>query len=246
MNIVVPMKESLNITNYADAGSLPASSAEGAIAIIITNDIVTAYASAEEPDSPVTGDVWVWIGSHSQAPVAFDEFITLHPIALYRYNGSTWVVKPGYVYTGGSWVELTLYVYNNGEEIFSTFSTYGTEPDVTYIMQSAFIEGRAVYDVNAVYKWLYTDDPIDLTNLSTIYIKSSGSGTYYSAWFGVDGARDGSAFTSQVVLGTAETTRSLDVSSLSGEYYLGIKFGHTANAGSGGERLYVNEIYLER
>lgn len=248
MNVFVPIFESVNMVQYESADDLPASAPEGTIAIIVVAAITRVFVGPHPPASPLNMDKWVWTGSQSQAPIQFNDEISFYPRAVYQYNNRThvWVLKPGYVFTSGAWVELSMYVYDNGEEILETVSEYGASADVTFIKQASYIEGQAVYNVNNVYDWLYTDDPIDLTDVSTLYIKSSGSGTYFSGWFGVSGAKNGSAFIAQVALGTSELVRSVDVSSLTGDYYIGVKWGHSANAGSGGERLYVNEMYLER
>ena len=219
----------LDITAYADVGSLPASADEGAIAIIIVNDIQHAYASADEPENPVAGDVWVWTGSKSLAPVALDDSIILHPRAVYRYNGSSWALKEGYVYTDNSWVELSLAIYDYGAEILSAMTqrSFGGNQctTVTYTEQSAAVYILRTSTGDWGYRCYSTDDLIDLTDISTIqltYTRSSNltitlyvSGT--NASYQATASASGSA--------GSNLTLNLDVSALSGSYYIGLYSG---------------------
>ncbi len=228
----------LNVKAYAAVGNLPASDMEGAIAMITSTAIGDVYASADAPVSPASGDVWAWLGGESLAPVVLGDEITLHPRAVYQWSGSAWVLRESYVYTGSAWVEVTLYVYDNGAEILATISKHSASDANCYITkESARILVRLYTTLDYKYMWVSTDNAIDLTDVSTIRFKISG--TINTQLGGIGSVRNSHA--AYVAL-TGDNT--LDVSAYSGLYYINFYY-YIPNSG-GTQTGYINEIELER
>lgn len=215
----------LNVKAYATMGDRPASASAGAIALISPTAVGNAYASADAPASPSDGDVWVWLGAASLAPAAVGGRITLHPRAAYQRAGGVWAIKTAYVYTGSAWVEITLNLYDNGAFIL--------EPDVELIAGDTLTKQPArIYAFDSAGRGetssirAYFSNSIDLTNISTVKLVfdwitvSTASGRYVRLEIGSN--KTGSvAASAQTGTPAAGVTLSVNVSALSGSYYVG-------------------------
>lgn len=249
MPIIIPVGGSgganLDITAYSAVGSLPASDDEGAMAVITSTALGDVYISADAPVSPSSGDVWVWIGGQSPAPIALTDLLTIHPRACYQYNGSNWAALESYVYSDSAWVELSLIVYDYGAEILSAMTqrSFGGNQvsTVTYTEQSGAVYILRTSTGDWGYRCYSTDQAIDLTDISTIrmtYTRTSGltlrlyvSGTNssYNATASVEGSSG------------SNLTVNLNVSALSGLYYIGLYSG-CWNETNGNGYLYKIEL----
>ena len=230
MPIIIPVGGSggatLDITAYAAVGNLPASDKEGAVAVITATAVSDVYASADQPASPSSGDVWVWIGGKSLAPIALTDSFTLHPIAIYQYGGSGWVLKKSYVYTNSAWVEVTLDLYNAGTYFLGgSLSTVAAR----YAPNSFVTDGAtSIYlyaDKTNTFTYIYAgfDNAIDLSNVSAIKITfdqtiSSDAGAIILG-ISADKSMTLTASASSTGTGTNKTLL-LDVSAISGAYYV--------------------------
>lgn len=247
MPIIIPVGGSggakLDITAYSAVGSLPASEAAGALAVITSTALGDVYVSADQPSSPSSGDVWVWIGGKSRAPIALTDLFTIHPRALYQYNGSAWVLLEGYVFPGSHWVEITLAIYDHGLEILEIIditSLGSNTNNVPFTKEAAAItwSGSSTYGSN---RYLYTSNAIDLTGIDAIQLaySISGSNPFIKIVIAASQSTTVIAYQSGTV-GSGQTAQ-LDVSSFSGTYYIGVQAGFGS---SGSETGSITELTL--
>ena len=230
MPIILPVGVSgaqLNVKAYAAVSNLPATANEGAIAVITSTAIGNSYAAAEAPSAPSSGDIWVLLGSDSLAPVMLSDSITISPRAAYQYNGSSWGILETYVYTGSAWVEITLLVYDTGNFYFGnslSMTSYRKTSDSLTLLANT-IRFKVTGDVNgADWTWAHTTQVVDVTGISQIRVNFSFSSSRGHGILQLASARSSAATVASVSLSYGEGTKTLNVASYSGNYYIGIEF----------------------
>ena len=241
----------MDITAYAAVGNLPASDKEGAVAAITAIPIKDIYAQGSEPGSPVTGDVWVLIGASNMTPIQIEEKFIVYGRAVFQYNGSGWELLDSYVYTSNAWAQMTLFVYYYGAFILAdSFSrAYYAGGNCYIVINEDNIRFRVTNDSNNYGRIDgYTTIAIDLTDIRTVKIKyCSPTDTRVANNMRLEvAAVRGSTPTAYAALApSANGTGSLDVSGLSGLYYIGYH-AETKNLSYGmyGDH-YIYELKLE-
>lgn len=235
----------LNLKAYAAAGNLPASAAQGAVGVITAAAVGGVFASASAPSSPANGDVWVWLGGTTRAPMALGERITLAPRAVYQRVSGAWAIKPAYVYTGGAWAEVSLHLYDAGSHLLASGET------AIYTDKGGWTQNEA-----NLYLWChdgsYTSKfymgfstPVDLTNVSAVKMYVNHNQATGSPKFGLYVC----SALSMTKIAYAESTTAgyktltLDVAALSGMYYIAAYVEAAVNGYSNG---YIHQVYLER
>lgn len=209
-----------------------------------TNAEITGWTfSATEPGGQ-EGLVWFLIGSSSQ--VAFsatkDNPIMVYPIKARQYINNSWEEKNARTYQDNTWVKWNSITYwfksNEGPtNIWQGASqSNGTYYITTYRLQLTSNN----YGSNTVA--ITTKSKIDLTNFNTLYFKADADG-YAHGTFGVASTVDGFNVTfvngASVYQGDQSSKIwEVDVSSLTGEYYLAV-LRPTESAGS----VFVYEVY---
>ena len=199
------------------------------------------------------GDVWIQT-HNSNGLVSFNalkkNYIDIHLNGVYQWNGSEWLTKQAYCYQNGSFVLISeiitvdLTMLMNGSDRCE-YITGGWVGDYT---------GRscaAAYDQNVCYSWwssngqsywqnIGTANKIDVTNYNTItfYMAALGGGTgTHSVYCGLYNNKSDHYNTGRVAGNTSTTytadsngnfTITIDVSTLTGEYYLAM-YMSTAN-----------------
>lgn len=227
--------------NYMVVGgiSAPASPAENTIWINTGTDISSHIFSATEPSSPESGMVWIRTGAASAAPFSATEEnpIMVYPIAAKQYVNGAWVSVSLKIYINGSWVTLggTSYWFKQGEGPTDTWNTYGG----TAISLST--SGMQMYgDYGASGRRISSKTKVDLTGFNTLFFEGYSDG-YAHGTFGVASAipaDDNITFAESVSDGGTRAVLQLDVSELTGEYYIALK-------GTGAGSTYVYNIYGE-
>ena len=241
----------LRVKAYAAVGDLPASDKEGAVAAITAIPIKDIYAQGSEPGSPATGDVWVLIGASNMTPITIEDHFIVYGRAVFQYDGSGWELLDSYVYTSNVWVQMTLFVYYYGAFILAdSFSrayyaggncyiTINTDTIQVHVNNDPDDQGR----IDG-----YTTTAVDLTDINVVKIKySSPTDTRVANNMRLEvAAVRGSTPTAYAALTpSASGTGFLDVSGLSGLYYIGYH-AETKNLsyGMNGDH-YIYELKLE-
>lgn len=220
--------------NFSIIGGLtqPTSPKENTIWVNTSTTISSYVFAAEAPSNPAEGMVWITTGTSSG--VDFNALkknvLRVYPISAKQYISGAWVAKTAKTYHGGAWVEWINYLYNNGtiSDALGGFTGYaqrfsdtsGIAATVIYNDDSIYIEVGTTNKSGAAL----SNNKLDVTKWKTIYIRGSISAK--DAYHGCFGLQPGTsstlpptALTADNVSGT-EAIHKIDVSSLTGEYYL--------------------------
>lgn len=178
------------------------------------------------------------------------------PTGLYQSDGAKANPKDAYIYKSGTWVQFSwtiVWLYKNGvisdtlgggmTPVAAHFNdTEGYKPTVTIGTSDIVVSGFKRHSSGAAY----FNKPLDLTRWKTLYIRGriSGRDTYHTA-FGLQ-KNTGSLLPMEVQVAQntnwVETVHKMDVSGLSGMYYLGFG-GH--QYGESETKCAISEIWVE-
>lgn len=210
--------------------------------IWVNTDIaITSWIFSEaEPEYPVDGMVWILLGDiNSNGFNALKEnSIMIYPISAKQYVSGTWTDKTVHSYQNDAWVSwlTTYYIYNEGVVNLGTLTTSSTHATVG--------ENAINLSYSGNYGgWGCFTEKKDLTNYKTLNAKGTQTDAVTNAYFdgniivsvttstpeqsAVTTVTSRSAAYLQFSKATTETEFSVDISALSGEYY--IEFAAIAN-----------------
>lgn len=233
-----------DVVAYATEAELLADTPkENTIGVITSIPITGYHFGTEEPSPAAAGMVWITTGTSSD--IEFNALkknaIQVYPLSAKQQDGSAWVDVTALSYQGGEWVDWIVYLYKDGGEFEE--STGGWEISKSCGGTISKNDDSIAFDVYGVaaansYGVANTVAMVDLTNVSELTINSdwlvSTSGainTYTWPRFGVSKTKPRSY--SEVCSPTAyiSSGKTLDVSSLTGEYYIfvGVAFNGQKN-----------------
>ena len=229
-----------------------------------TSSSITGWVfSATEPESPAEG--FVWFSMVEISAVSFNALkkngIRVCPVTAKQYLGGAWTEKSPQIYQGGQWVSWRLSLCDNGKlnsavtgnwqtaAIVEGSSSFGGHPSVTENSDNITINMTSGGNTSGI---AYFSEKIDLTPYSKLVFK----GKMYAEWTWASvriwsnlGSYWADNQAAAYITGSHTGTPSLaldgaaviDVSVLSGEYYIG--FALAGKAGS--TYITVKELYLE-
>lgn len=232
------------------------------LALLMAKEYHTLKESSAVSEQSSEGTVRITIGNVSNtklyAPVG-DDWIAVYVISAKQYIGGEWVTKSAMSYQNGEWVTWIPYgaLCWYGDECYDFTGGWGTlawkvVSDATVNTQTFQITKGTDYllfektgDYGAV---MHTINAIDLTNVKAIHFKgemSPASRDYWVAfhvWTKLGGTSSwatNSAATVKTNSTSGTRAFTLDVSALTGSYYLG--FGIYSASHS----VKIEELYLE-
>lgn len=198
----------------------------------------TAYLMAWDSYYHQEGTVWIQTGTTS--PVAMNVLkknsIQVCPISAKQYVGGAWVDKEAQIYQGGEWVDWLTYLVHDG--IDNTNLTGGWFWNKSSAAASVSESDGAIriscYNNYGAITWEYmTNNPVDLTEVKTIELlcdanasvgswPSDGGGGGYIDLCCKSSKTENASATARIVTQSSVTgkTITLDVSNLSGNYYV--------------------------
>lgn len=222
--------------NFRVIGNPPPASPKDNDIWIDTDVPISSYIfSATQPTNPTEGMVWITTGTSST--VEFNALkkngIQVYPISAKQYVSRKWVDKTAQSYQGGKWVDWIMYLYQDGEfyDISLTGDWYETgwngnsSGSVTFNDTCIHFATTAnSHNIGIVH-----EEAIDLTDIHTISCaveNMTPSSNANSAVF-LMVCSDIPPHVNNWVEYTQENDSALskmaiDVSSLSGEYYIAI------------------------
>lgn len=200
------------------------------------------------PSSSQQGDVWIVTGNYHNN-ISFDAVkenaVYICPVKAYQYQSGSWVEVGIKVYKNNEWMNNRLYVYDRGDSCTDvTGGWYQSSSDgtVQFGSESFYLRGENGGAANAM-----TTNPINITPYSIMtvvgYVASVAS-EYGSVCF--QGSRLISASTGSGTAtwykggSTGNFTMNIDVSAVTGEYYVYIQVGENSDCSG-----YIYEIYFE-
>lgn len=259
----------------ASESALPSSAEENTIAVITTSPITSYVFASSAPTSPAEGMVWfaTLTASTVEFNAIKKNGLWVYPTSCQQYVSGVWVSKTAKTYQDSAWVDWwDGYYYKDGnQEIVVTggWSKYALNSGVNKVtFDASEIHFGVQYQDGAGYGGsICTKNKIDVTNLSTLIVKKScqkvtgdesdtiraafgliSTAKYVSPAYGTAGwvARGGISPTQAHGATKVYTDTRLDVSNLTGKYYLTIANEWTANyASDGGVEMWVQQIWGE-
>ena len=200
--------------------------------------------SATEPGSPVAGMVWISTGTSSSAEfnALKKNAIQVYPASAKQYVGGAWSNVEAWLYQNGEWVQFSAefdgYLYNAGvfnedyagdaldvyAKKYSSSDGNVDTPTVAYNSDNVTI--TAHYGNGYPSSMLVLQKKIDLTGFSELQLDSEHTGVniYLRVWSEIGTYTNDNVAASLTLPHTYNTrmTDTLDISSLSGEYYCGV------------------------
>lgn len=220
----------------------PTSLSENMIWVNTDAEITNWFFSAEEPESPTEGMVWFSTGTTSL--IEFNALkkngIMVYPMSTKQYIGGAWVDVTAKTYQNGAWVDTGLYLVQSGVDITSLTggwqdATWGQSVSDWVYPTPTFSDGAMSisYSGSKLGCWgKSTINGIDLTDIKSIVItcdatakgnsySTSGMNATISMYVAESPSSAPAARLDIVAKGSESGTLTLDVSSLTGEYYIG-------------------------
>lgn len=201
--------------------SAPARPVENTVWVRTDVAIDSWYFGADEPDA-AEGAVWIQTGMSSEAPfnALKKNSIMVYPIAVKVCDGTEFSFADASVYQDGEWKQISVawdgVLFDNGDQYEAV--TGG------WVNASGDTLAASFYSNQNFSPPVRTEKMIDLTDFDTLHVAYSG--VTKSARFGVTKTKDltlASQFAANkpASVGTVE----LDVSGLTGEYYVTLVAG---------------------
>lgn len=200
-----------------------------------TDKDITGYAlSAEKPENPTEGLLWLGISDSSKikatVPVG-KEYITLYFSTCAIYTSGTWADVPVMSYQNGAWSDWIRWLYSRGNQYTNITGGWIIRTNSNGV--ATFNNDGVAFgytDYSNTQSLTITKNKIDVTNLSSLsalvdvtewdkFPQDLAIGLYESntGW-------DVNATTYAGVMGTGnDQVIELDISNYTGSYYIGFK-----------------------
>lgn len=217
----------------------PSNPAENTIWIDTDAKITGWLFSSHQPENPAEGMVWIATGSASNAEfnALKKNNITVYPLSAKQYVSGAWVDKTAKSYQNGAWVDWwngELYDTGNEYEAFTggwTATALFSSTQVTKDTTSMTI--KTDYGDDA----LYCSNKMDLTDFSKLVVTGKSfrnnssaerreGNTKICVWSAIGSSvSDNRVAYANYPAADYDGEFELDVSSLTGEYYVGVFAG---------------------
>lgn len=225
------------VAAYASAEALPDTAKKNTIGVITDVAIAGYVFSATEPADPVAGMVWFKTGNSS--PVAFNALkkngIQVCPLSAAQYIDGAWVSVTAKSYQSGAWVDWVTFLFNEGDtcdDITGGWSNSGytytgtvSGASTSYTKVAPTVGNTIKVSVGAELKVAIagTANKIDLTDAKTVAVDvESVVGQAFVIVTTSKTLESNYAVRKALTASSAGTTVNLDVSSLSGSYYIAV------------------------
>lgn len=97
------------VVSIADASALPATAREGTIAVISSTAVKNVYVQREQPETAVSGDVWIAQGG-GKLVYSVGKTVNVSFSLVSQYNGQEWSKVLVYQFVNGEWVNGVTYL----------------------------------------------------------------------------------------------------------------------------------------
>lgn len=209
----------------------------------------------------------VWIKTSATSTIPFNALkkngIQVYPIFAKQYINNAWVDVEIKSYQNSAWVDTGIYLVHSGVDITSLTggwqdTAWGQAVTLSYpeIIFGSGIMSISMSAKNPAFTWgKATKNAIDLTDITSIAITcdasatgtytTSGHGSYINIMVAKTPSTAATATLQIVSFDSKSGTFTLDVSSLIGEYYIGL-FGFCYAAGTGSTSISISDFELKR
>lgn len=249
--------------NFSIVGSssAPASPALNTIWVKTAESVPSWAMQASAPSSPTEGMVWFEIAMTGSAALNAlkENALTVALASCRQYVSGGWTNKNAYLWNGEAWVQF------GAEQIilFATGGSYAADwegggmgaddftwgsgiPSVSATIADTGIVLTQGYNSSPVRYIAAHTAPIDVTNLSGIHFQANATGAATAVEAKLTATKTaGGAAAASVTFGTAgENAYTMDVSGLTGEYYLAIN-AVKAGSLSGDITVTITKVWCE-
>lgn len=224
--------------NYKVVGGAtqPTAASENTIWVNTSTAITSHVFSAEQPSSPSAGMVWFNIGTSCSAPfnvLKKDNTIKVYPVGCMQYVSGAWVSKTAKTYQNGAWVDWSVFIIVDGVMLISldvlnaewdgNSGNGGNNTTVTQMDGYVSIKGTEP-------GWGAAYMGCNLSGKTTVKVEgtlAAGDAQYslLAVWSSIDENYIGKNIIASTAL--SSTGATLDVSTLSGEVYVGVTTVYT-------------------
>lgn len=189
-----------------------------------TDKINNYYFSATQPENMAEYDVWFPTGTSSS--VAFSAAkknpIMVYPLSAKQYISGALVDKTAKSWQGGKWVDWITYLYNNGNQNTNLTGGWAFINNPTYPNGSgSFGESTITLNSNGGAPSAITQKMIDLTDVDTVVVNLLDVRNMVSFFATKNYVSDTGGSATCVNIYKPGVLR-LDVSSLTGSYYIAV------------------------
>lgn len=249
------IKGGLELNFHVIGGSVqPSNPEENTIFINTSTPITKCILSEEEPANAEEGMVWLETGTNGffNFNALKENSIEISVVSVSLYDGTSWVTQSDATfYQNGVWNKRILRLYNYGDECIGVTGGYtayakglyngSNNPNMPTITRyDDYIEARQTK--SAASGILATNNKISFAGMKTMYVRGSASSTgncYVCSWPELGEYAGPGHFVGRINLSTSESIKTVDVSKLQGEYYVGCLV-YTS-----GTWLRIKELWLE-
>lgn len=236
----------------------PSNTNENTIWVDTDSEITSWIFSATQPRTATAGMVWIYAGGSGS--VEFNALkkngISVFPISAKQYIGGVWADKTAKIYQNGAWVDWAKWLYNNGVwgngTALTKGYTYGS-PSVTYNSTSI----KVLCNASNTSQYLYFPQMENLDGRSKIVFKFRSNAAYTTSYsedwgagvrIGVSTSTDHNTLAAQAkqynLSANTDYTLELDISNLSGYYYVHLMFARGDSKTSGSVNADILGVYL--
>lgn len=260
-NIALPGAGSSSLSFDVVSGSEKPDGGSGNRIFVQTFVAVSGWSiSVEAPDNPSAGMVWFQLALSGNAKINAlkQESLIVALTGCQQYVNDEWINTDAYLWNGTSWIqfghEITIMFEGTGDDATSqisnwmnsgwTYGGYGSCPGGTisntvFTVSSAYASSGTQPDCV-----VGTKQPVDLTKVKLIRFDASASGSTSGIGIGIAASRSVVTKEKELLINTTTaTTYTLDVSDLTGSYYI-IFFGHRSSVNTAGT-LNITKVWCE-
>lgn len=228
--------------------SAPASPKENTVWVNTDVEITSWVFSVTEPENPSDGMVWISTGKTS--PVAFNALkkngIMVYPISAKQYVSGKWVSKEAKSYQNGAWVERIAHIFQSGAGAIQDLSYFNQTNGIVNVSDDAIVLGLTSEIAAYTNVAVRTSAAVDVSNFSSFVVDATCTLQVTDTWsgricisktaFNESSAMSDLASYTKFEADSERKKYTLDISTLTGEYYLGI---------FGGTRATIFNMYFE-
>lgn len=211
----------------------PSNPGENTIWVNTGTEVTGWVFAADQPESPSAGLVWIRTGLSSA--IAFNALkknaIQVYPICAKQYTSGAWTDVTAKSFQGGVWVDWATYLFRDGDQMTELTNGWTFKTESGSITGS--VSGNAIVftrnGTEGQRASAFTGKTIDVTNFSKlcadVVIESFGEATDQGLTLGLTSTNTSynpTFVASQKESSVVSKTIQLDISSVSGSYYVAL------------------------
>lgn len=227
-----------------------------------TSAAITSWAmQPTAPASPSAGMVWIKTALSGGASLnaLTKNALTVAVVGCQQYNGTAWERRDAYLYSGSDWMQFSaeqLILFDVGGDYAAEWEGGGMASGAFTWGYSIATQSATIADTGIVLVQGYNSSvvryiagysaPVDVTDLDSIYIQvnTTGAANEIQARLTENKTISGGVAASAAFNTTGDNAYTLDVSGLTGEYYLSVSSVKSSSLG-GNITAKITKVWCE-